>query len=81
MLLMDTYAKHTSADVHGPWDRATSVKVQDNVEVLTILEWCMHNLESQDWAYQRRNNFANSELIFYFNNLRDYTFFLLKYQR
>ena len=77
----DIFKNIISVDNKGPWNRATSITVKDGAEVLAILEWCLEELESIDWGYQPRNNFFTNEVIFYFNNLRDYTVFVLKYQR
>ena len=63
----------------GPWCKAVTVKVPTAQQVVDILTWCKQEMQSDDWAVQPRNNFFDSELIFYFNNIRDYTVFVLKY--
>lgn len=73
----DSYSTHNRL---GPWNRAAEVSAEDVDNAVEIVEWCKQNLESNDWAYQFRNWFATNDVIFYFNNDRDYTFFMLKYK-
>lgn len=73
----DSYSTHNRS---GPWNRAAEVSAEDVDNAVEIVEWCKQNLESNDWAYQFRNWFATNDVIFYFNNDRDYTFFMLKYK-
>ena len=73
----DSYSTHNRS---GPWNRAAEVSAEDVNNAVEIVEWCKQNLESNDWAYQFRNWFATNDIIFYFNNDRDYTFFMLKYK-
>jgi hypothetical protein len=73
----DSYSTHNRS---GPWNRAAEVSAEDVNNAVEIVEWCKQNLESNDWAYQFRNWFATNDVIFYFNNDRDYTFFMLKYK-
>lgn len=65
----------------GPWNRAACVRVDDAENLVDILRWCKAEFHADDWRFQYRNQFATNEVIFYFNNLRDYTIFVLKYQR
>lgn len=73
--------KFSTKDRKGPWARVSSIHLDDEQKLIGILSWCKNEFKSEDWAFQYRNNFATNEVIFYFNNLRDYTIFVLKYQR
>lgn len=79
-MLFDPHPNHTAYQ-RGPWNRASSLRIKDEQTLDVILSWCEQEFQSKEWAFQYRNNFANKEVIFYFNDLRDYTIFVLKYQR
>ena len=73
----DSYSTHNRS---GPWSHAVEVSADSFDHAGEVVDWCKQNLESNDWAYQFRNGFATNDIIFYFNNDRDYTFFMLKYK-
>lgn len=77
----DISEKHTSGRYHGPWNHALEISVKTHEQAIAIIQWCLDELESDDWAWQHQNNFFNNRLLFYFNNCRDYTIFLLKYKQ
>lgn len=77
----DITHKFSTKDRKGPWARVSTIRLDNAETLVNILSWCNTEFKSDDWAFQYRNNFATNEVIFYFNDLRDYTIFVLKYQQ